>query len=287
MYKKILTMLFGIVFFVTNIYASTLIESNNYKENNESFLIQKYEVNKNEEEKFILDFKKEKSIFGIKYSFVEMSKTGGDETLNEDIIDKKEFVTISNKGNITITNLPNYIKYNENGYDGQLKLDSDNIKTIKEYDKINNEYKYYTTACYIGNLSKIVEKPYIYLVKYKKLSNIAIMPVIIGFILIVFVIYFLKSNVKIYNLQYGNWVLIKKMRIQKPYINLDKIKTKSITSKYKIELNKNLTKKLYNKIVIIEKENKIIEKLIDEINKKYVFEIDMQGGSLIEKNIKN
>jgi uncharacterized membrane protein (Fun14 family) len=205
-----------------------------------------------------------------------MSKTGGDETVTEDISNKKEIVTISKDGNISITNLPEYIKYNKNGYDGNLKLDVNNIKTISKYDKETNQYIYYTTAYYIGSLSKIVEKPYIYKVRYKEIYSIEFMPLMgIGFILIIIVIYILRKNVKIYNLQYGKWVLIGKMRIKKTYISLDKIKHKNITSKYKIELSKSIVKKLYNKLITIKKENKSTEKLVDKINEKFTFEINI------------
>jgi hypothetical protein len=276
MYKKILAILFGIAFLMSKVNASTLFETDKYRQDNEIYLTQKYEVSKSEEEQFVIDAKQDKSIYNKVYSFVDMSKTGGDETVAENISDKKEIVTISKNGNISITNLPKYIKYSKNGYNGNLKLDVNNIKTISKYDKDTNQYIYYITAYYIGNLSKIVEKPYIYQVRYKEVYSIEFMPLMaIGFILIIIVIYILRKNVKIYNLQYGKWVLIGKMRIKKPYINLDKLNHKNITSKYRIELSKNLTKKLYNKSIVIEKKNESIEKLVDKINDKFTFEINI------------
>jgi formylmethanofuran dehydrogenase subunit E-like metal-binding protein len=65
------------------------------------------------------------------------------------------------------------------------------------------------------------------------------------------------------------------MRIKKTYISLDKIKHKNITSKYKIELSKSIVKKLYNKLITIKKENKSTEKLVDKINEKFTFEINI------------
>lgn len=275
MYKKILAILFGIAFLISKVNASTLLNTDKYGQDDGNYLTQKYEVSKSEEEQFIIDAKKDKSIYNKVYSFVDMSKTGGDETVAEYISDKKEIVTISKDGNISVTNLPKYIKYSKNGYDGNLKLDVNNIKTISKYDKETNQYIYCTTAYYIGSLSKIVEKP-IYTVRYKEIYSIEFMPLMgIGFILIIIVIYILRKNVKIYNLQYGKWVLIGKMKIKKPYISLDKIKHKNITSKYKIELSKSLVKKLYNKLIIIEKENKSTEKLVDKINEKFIFEINI------------
>ncbi len=272
MYKKLFIVIVVLVISISNIFASTLLNVHEYEYQGQSYILKNYEVNTEDENVFIENIDKKIFYYNKQYELLDMKKSGGEKEVTEDISINKEIVNSYDNGIFSITNLPEKINYIENGYNGYIDLNHNSIKTYKKND-IN---KYYITATYTGRLTKVVNNPYIYELKYKKINEISITRIIvIGTIIFVFVIYIFKNNVKIYNMQNGKWILIGKMRINKSFIDLSKLNHKVICNYYKIELSKNLTNKLYNKILSIKNNSRIKDKLVDEINSKFTFEIEI------------
>lgn len=272
MYKKFFIIIVVLVISISNIFASTLLNIDEYKEQDQNYLLKTYEVKTEDENIFVKNIDKKIFYYNKQYEFIDMKKSGGAKELTEDISINKDIVNYYDNGKFSITNLPEKINYIENGYNGYLDLNHNSINNYKKDDS----NKYYITATYTGRLTKVLNNPYIYELKYKKINEIPITPmVVIGTIIFIFVIYILKNNVEIYNMQYGKWVLIGKMRINKPFIDISKLNYNVISNYYKIELSKNLTKKLYNKILSIKNNSRIKDKLVDEINNKFIFEIEI------------
>lgn len=149
--------------------------------------------------------------------------------------------------------------------------------------KKDSPYTYKVTAEYSGIAEKIQEKPYIYTVTYKleeqdaiqEKPEINILPIFggsgAGIIIIVF--FCIRKNTKVYNLQYGHWKMVGKLHIRKSKIDLTKFKDLEITNRYKIELSKNLVKKLKHSTIQITKGSNTIEHKIKAENELYTFEI--------------
>ena len=147
--------------------------------------------------------------------------------------------------------------------------------------KINNPSTYRIIAGYNGTATKIIEKSYIYKVIYKEViqQNVEnkqdiVVPVLVSTTSCIFVaivlIFFNQDKAKIYKIQYGKFVFLKNLRIDKSKMNLNKLKDSSNSSIYKIILNKKAYKKYKNTDITIIKNNKqkkyYIEKDTFEVN---------------------
>lgn len=274
MYNKVLAILFSIVIFISNVNASTLISSEKEQLNNDKYIMENYKVSRSEESEFIEKVKKSKRIYHKKYDFYDIEKIGGTDTVTEEILEQKELMNYSYDGELHLFNIPTSIDYNDNGYNGELTLDESSITNEKSYDKEKGIYKYKITATYKATLTKLIETEYIYKVRYIEVQDYTAVPIVSGIILLG-VIYKFRKNIKVYNLQYGKWVLIKKARLKKNHLDIGKIKYKEVTSKYKIEVNKSLARKLYDKDLKISKGENIIFKKISNLKGKNIFEIDI------------
>ena len=89
------------------------------------------------------------------------------------------------------------------------------------------------------------------------------------FIVIVLILFY-QDKAKIYKIQYGKFIYLRSLKIDKSKINLNKLKDSSNSSIYKIILNKKAYKKYKNTDITIIKNNKqkkyYIEKDTFEVN---------------------
>ncbi len=271
MYKKVMAILFGIAIFLSNINANALINVREEFNNDNNYLIETYRVSKEAEDEFLKCIDKIKYNFMKKYEYVDYNKQVLEDEVTEEISKEIEYKNVTYNGNLYMTNIPNSIHYNENGYSGDLLLDRSNVKLNKNNEFGIDNYNY--IAVYKAKLTKKVEPPYIYEIRYVEVIDYIFVPVVITGAMLICIIYIFRKNVKIYNLQFGKWILIKKIRLRKSLIDISKIKHKSISDKYKIEISKSLNRKLYNKKITIQKDKSLIDKIIDKIEKKYEFEV--------------
>ena len=166
----------------------------------------------------------------------------------------------------------------------------DTYKAICYYaGKIKVDYPltYTVTGEYFGNAEKVEINPVRYTIVYKeKQAEIPqeknnIVPIVAGVsggtTIIALVILLFRKNIKIYNLQDGKWVLVGKAFInyKKPKLKLDKFKHLEVTSKYKIELSKDLVNKISGKFIEISKKNIKIKHIINEKDKIVTFSINL------------
>ena len=84
-----------------------------------------------------------------------------------------------------------------------------------------------------------------------------------------------KKNVIIYNFQNKEWKEVGKQRISKPMINLNRYNYKSVSNRYKINLDEKIVEKYNGKMINIKRNKKTIGKFINKANniKPYTIEI--------------
>lgn len=144
---------------------------------------------------------------------------------------------------------------------------------------VESEAKYSTSAEYKGEITKEEIQPITYYVRYVESSNSTLQIVlisVIAFILIALALWFLLSkNVKIYNLQNDEFVLINKRNINylNPVINLNNLAQKSLSNVYKIVLSKGLTRKISGMKVKVVLGSKSAQHLVNAYNTEYSFDI--------------
>ncbi len=161
------------------------------------------------------------------------------------------FVSTNNEAISSVANTGVSTLYNCNTvYKGSYNKKIPNTKTkILDY-KVTVQYK--------GEISKEIFEKNLITVTYKgeKISDLTV-PIavatgtgatgIFGFI----VFWFTKKNVKVYNLINGAYELIGKCKIKNNSINLTTISLKATSNIYKLQLDKNIAKKLNNQDISI------------------------------------
>lgn len=146
--------------------------------------------------------------------------------------------------------------------------------------KVNNPITYIVTANYTGTAKKVIENDYTYEITYKCIGKdkniLPILAITGGSIIFIIVILFArKKNVIIYNFQNKEWKEVGKQRISKPMINLNRYNYKSVSNRYKINLDEKIVEKYNGKMINIKRNKKTIGKFINKANniKPYTIEI--------------
>ncbi len=143
--------------------------------------------------------------------------------------------------------------------------------------KVESEAKYSTSAEYRGEIKKEEIQPITYYVRYIEVNNktlSVIVTIIFIVLLLALALYFLlNKNVKIYNLQKDEFILIDRRNINciNPIINLNNLEQKSLSNVYKIVLSKSLTKKISG--IKITLGNKTIQHLVNAYGVEYSFDV--------------
>ena len=163
-----------------------------------------------------------------------------------------------------------------------------NTYTAKCYyatkQRVDYPNTYTVTAEYFGTATKIEEHPITYVVKYEKeepevveeKQENNVLPVIGGTTgIILVIVFFLTRNVTVYNYKDGEYKKVGKVRATKAgKIKLDRFSLFETTNKYKLELSKNLTKKLKGKMITVSKNGTTIKMLVNGNEKeKYIVEV--------------
>ena len=162
-----------------------------------------------------------------------------------------------------------------------------NIYTAKCYyatkQRVDYPNTYTVTAEYFGTATKTEEHPITYVVKYEKeepkveeKQENNVLPVVGGTTgIILVIVFFLARNVTVYNYKDGKYKKVGKVRATKAgKIKLDRFSLFETTNKYKLELSKNLTKKLKRKMITVSKNGTTIKMLVNGNEKeKYIVEV--------------
>lgn len=144
---------------------------------------------------------------------------------------------------------------------------------------VESEAKYSTSAEYKGEIKKEEIQPITYYVRYVEVNNktlsIILTTAFIILLLALALYFLLNKNVKIYNLQNDEFVLIDRRNINyiNPIINLNNLDKKSITNIYKIVLSKSLTKKISGMKVKVTQGSKNVQHLVNAYGVEYSFDI--------------
>lgn len=163
-----------------------------------------------------------------------------------------------------------------------------NTYTAKCYyatkQRVDYPNTYTVTAEYFGTATKTEEHPITYVVKYEKeepevveeKQENNVLPVVGGTTgIILVIVFFLTRNVTVYNYKDGEYKKVGKVRATKAgKIKLDRFSLFETTNKYKLELSKNLTKKLKGKMITVNKNGTTIKMLVNGNEKeKYIVEV--------------
>ena len=144
---------------------------------------------------------------------------------------------------------------------------------------VESEAKYSTSVEYKGEIKKEEIQPITYYVRYVEVNNktlsIILTSIFIVLLLALALYFLLNKNVKIYNLQNDEFVLIDRRNINyiNPIINLNNLDKKSITNIYKIVLSKSLTKKISGMNVKVTLGSKNVQHLVNAYGVEYSFDI--------------
>lgn len=132
-------------------------------------------------------------------------------------------------------------------YNGTMYYEGVKTKTIIT--------SYLATVKYSGTLEKQVPDTTTFIVEYEEVKEYGyIVPAIVGTTGIIFfsgIILFGLRNVKIYNLQDGEYKLIKRLHLNKDRLHMDLTPTNLQTRKYKIVLSKSLYRTIKGKNIKI------------------------------------
>ncbi len=147
----------------------------------------------------------------------------------------------------------------------------------KGVKRINNPSTYRVIAEYSGTATKEIEKPYIYTVKYEKIESQVeeievtgkqdiVSPILLGTtsgIFIIIVLFLTSKDVKIYNLQYGKYKYLGRLKIRKSVIDLSNLKKNVFGNRYKFILSDRAYKMYKNKNITIKKDNIVKTHYVD------------------------
>ena len=144
---------------------------------------------------------------------------------------------------------------------------------------VESEAKYSTSVEYKGEIKKEEIQPITYYVRYVEVNNktlsIILTSIFIVLLLALALYFLLNKNVKIYNLQNDEFVLIDRRNINyiNPIINLNNLDKKSLTNIYKIVLSKGLTKKISGMKLKITLGSKNVQHLVNAYGVEYSFDV--------------
>ena len=144
---------------------------------------------------------------------------------------------------------------------------------------VESEAKYSTSVEYKGEIKKEEIQPITYYVRYVEVNNktlsIILTSIFIVLLLALALYFLLNKNVKIYNLQNDEFVLIDRRNINyiNPIINLNNLDKKSLTNIYKIVLSKGLTKKISGMKLKITLGSKNVQHLVNTYGVEYSFDV--------------
>lgn len=350
MVKKILIIMFAtIMLTVTNCFAMNIMNEEFITKNNIEYIKRSYSVPMDQEDDFLVNLENEFKIENKTYQIQDKNRTGGDIVETIDINTSKTITLDSNSTEYILSQLPQEMDYNENGYVGKYILDTNSINVESKYNgykevlvkdtkiytdldkndldnipkqikkdglildllttnwevtetkklqdntipskykatcyyatkkKVNNPITYIVTANYTGTAEKVIENDYTYEITYKCIGKdkniLPILAITGGSIIFIIVILFArKKNVIIYNFQNKEWKEVGKQRISKPMINLNRYNYKSVSNRYKINLDEKIVEKYNGKMINIKRNKKTIGKFINKANniKPYTIEI--------------
>lgn len=350
MVKKILIIMFAtIMLTVTNCFAMNIMNEEFITKDNIEYIKRSYSVPMDQEDDFLVNLENEFKIENKTYQIQDKNRTGGDIVETIDINTSKTITLDSNSTEYILSQLPQEMDYNENGYVGKYVLDTNSINVESKYNgykevlvkdtkiytdldkndldnipkqikkdglildllttnwevtetkklqdniipskykatcyyatkkKVNNPITYIVTANYTGTAKKVIENDYTYEITYKCIGKdkniLPILAITGGSIIFIIVILFArKKNVIIYNFQNKEWKEVGKQRISKPMINLNRYNYKSVSNRYKINLDEKIVEKYNGKIINIKRNKKTIGKFINKANniKPYTIEI--------------
>src|SRR5699024_9729889 len=320
MVKKILIIMFAtIMLTVTNCFATNIMNEEFITKDNIEYIKRSYSVPMDQEDDFLVNLENEFKIENKTYQIQDKNRTGGDIVETIDINTSKTITLDSNSTEYILSQLPQEMDYNENGYVGKYVLDTNSINVESKYNgykevlvkdtkiytdldkndldnipkqikkdglildllttnwevtetkklqdniipskykatcyyatkkKVNNPITYIVTANYTGTDEKVIENDYTYEITYKCIGKdkniLPILAITGGSIIFIIVILFArKKNVIIYNFQNKEWKEVGKQRISKPMINLNRYNYKSVSNRYKINLDEKIVEK-YN-----------------------------------------
>lgn len=350
MVKKILIIMFAtIMLTVTNCFAMNIMNEEFITKDNIEYIKRSYSVPMDQEDDFLVNLENEFKIENKTYQIQDKNRTGGDIVEKIDINTSKTITLDSNSTEYILSQLPQEMDYNENGYVGKYVLDTNSINVENKYNgykevlvkdtkiytdldkndldnipkqikkdglildllttnwevtetkklqdntipskykatcyyatkkKVNNPITYIVTANYTGTAKKVIENDYTYEITYKCIGKdkniLPILAITGGSIIFIIVILFArKKNVIIYNFQNKEWKEVGKQRISKPMINLNRYNYKSVSNRYKINLDEKIVEKYNGKMINIKRNKKTIGKFINKANniKPYTIEI--------------
>lgn len=350
MVKKILIIMFAtIMLTVTNCFATNIMNEEFITKDNIEYIKRSYSVPMDQEDDFLVNLENEFKIENKTYQIQDKNRTGGDIVETIDINTSKTITLDSNSTEYILSQLPQEMDYNENGYVGKYVLDTNSINVESKYNgykevlvkdtkiytdldkndldnipkqikkdglildllttnwevtetkklqdniipskykatcyyatkkKVNNPITYIVTANYTGTAKKVIENDYTYEITYKCIGKdkniLPILAITGGSIIFIIVILFArKKNVIIYNFQNKEWKEVGKQRISKPMINLNRYNYKSVSNRYKINLDEKIVEKYNGKMINIKRNKKTIGKFINKANniKPYTIEI--------------
>lgn len=350
MVKKILIIMFAtIMLTVTNCFAMNIMNEEFITKDNIEYIKRSYSVPMDQEDDFLVNLENEFKIENKTYQIQDKNRTGGDIVETIDINTSKTITLDSNSTEYILSQLPQEMDYNENGYVGKYVLDTNLINVESKYNgykevlvkdtkiytdldkndldnipkqikkdglildllttnwevtetkklqdntipskykatcyyatkkKVNNPITYIVTANYTGTAKKVIENDYTYEITYKCIGKdkniLPILAITGGSIIFIIVILFArKKNVIIYNFQNKEWKEVGKQRISKPMINLNRYNYKSVSNRYKINLDEKIVEKYNGKMINIKRNKKTIGKFINKANniKPYTIEI--------------
>ena len=163
-----------------------------------------------------------------------------------------------------------------------------------------NDPIYQTTAMYTGTLSKLAAKKAVYSVYFTGIKitptptpaamekreppvvhnrpvvkKTIVISTCVSFIVCLIIFLLFRGNVKVYNLQEGVYVLLGEARIgfTYPVINLTPFAGKAVTGSFVLVLNRQISKRMYDKTVTVNYGGKSLQHIVQNDDKGYHFEV--------------
>lgn len=125
---------YTLILTTANCFAYTLETDNITTENGEKYNVKTYSVSASEENTFIQNLKDNYTIDGVVYTLKDIKKEGGNTTDKKEIVTTKQITTKTNNREQILNELPATLEYNENGYLGQYKINSDSLEIVSHYN---------------------------------------------------------------------------------------------------------------------------------------------------------
>ena len=135
MVKKILIIMFAtIMLTVTNCFAMNIMNEEFITKDNIEYIKRSYSVPMDQEDDFLVNLENEFKIENKTYQIQDKNRTGGDIVETIDINTSKTITLDSNSTEYILSQLPQEMDYNENGYVGKYVLDTNSINVESKYN---------------------------------------------------------------------------------------------------------------------------------------------------------